>query len=175
MFELPLDFHLGVHRVALRPPPGQDRADAARVLVKAWHNLLRAEKVRQLHGLRKGNLLIPNLPASWGPWDTLEAMPCVVWLQVEAKQPAAKCMPRKQAPLVRRRVGHASLDWHGTITNSYNRIPWANREAIDNLVFESIKRWRRLQPTFIRRLEQRGKNATSDRGRQTALAIFFIQ
>ena len=145
MFELPLDFHLGVHRVALRPPPGQDRADAARVLVKAWHKMLRAEKVRQLHGLRKGNLLIPNLPASWGPWDTLEAMPCVVWLQVEAKQPAAKphfpvwCMPRKQAPLVRRRVGHASLDWHGTITNSYNRIPWANREAIDNLVFESIR------------------------------------
>ena len=145
MFELPSDFHLGVHRVALRPPPGQDRADAARVLVKAWHNMLRAEKVRQLHGLRKGNLLIPNLPASWGPWDTLEAMPCVVWLQVEAKQPAAKphfpvwCMPRKQAPLVRRRVGHASLDWHGTITNSYNRIPWANREAIDHLVFESIR------------------------------------
>ena len=145
MFELPLDFHLGVHRVALRPPPGQDRADAARVLVKAWHNMLRAEKVRQLHGLRKGDLLIPNLPASWGPWDTLEAMPCVVWLQVEAKQPAAKphfpvwCMPRKQAPLVRRRVGHASLDWHGTITNSYNRIPWANREAIDHLVFESIR------------------------------------
>ena len=145
MFELPLDFHLGVHRVALRPPPGQDRADAARVLVKAWHNMLRAEKVRQLHGLRKGDLLIPNLPASWGPWDTLEAMPCVVWLQVEAKQPAAKphfpvwCMPRKQAPLVRRRVGHASLDWHGTITNSYNRIPWANRKAIDNLVFESIR------------------------------------
>ena len=146
MFELPLDFHLGVHRVALRPPPGQDRADAARVLVKAWHNMLRAEKVRQLHGLRKGNLLIPNLPASWGPWDTLEAMPCVVWLQVEAKQPAAKphfpvwCMPRKQAPLVHRRVGHASLDWHGTITNSWdNRIPWANREAIDNLVFESIR------------------------------------
>ena len=147
MFELPSDFHLGVHRVALRPPPGQDRADAARVLVKAWHNMLRAEKVRQLHGLRKGNLLIPNLPASWGPWDTLEAMPCVVWLQVDAKcktarpmpQPAAKCMPRKQAPLVRRRVGHASLDWHGTITNSYNRIPWANREAIDHLVFESIR------------------------------------
>ena len=145
MFELPSDFHLGVHRVALRPPPGQDRADAARVLVKAWHNMLRAEKVRQLHGLRKGDLLIPNLPASWGPWDTLEAMPCVVWLQVEAKQPAAKphfpvwCMPRKQAPLVRRRVGHASLDWHGTITNSYNRIPWANREAIDHLVFESIR------------------------------------
>ena len=139
MFELPSDFHLGVHRVALRPPPGQDRADAARVLVKAWHNMLRAEKVRQLHGLRKGDLLIPNLPASWGPWDTLEAMPCVVWLQVEAKQPAAKCMPRKQAPLVRRRVGHASLDWHGTITNSYNRIPWANREAIDHLVFASIR------------------------------------
>ena len=147
MFELPSDFHLGVHRVALRPPPGQDRADAARVLVKAWHNMLRAEKVRQLHGLRKGDLLIPNLPASWGPWDTLEAMPCVVWLQVDAKcktarpmpQPAAKCMPRKQAPLVRRRVGHASLDWHGTITNSYNRIPWANREAIDHLVFESIR------------------------------------
>ena len=109
--------------------------------------MLRAEKVRQLHGLRKGNLPIPNLPASWGPWDTLEAMPCVVWLQVDAKcktarpmpQPAAKCMPRKQAPLVRRRVGHASLDWHGTITNSYNRIPWANREAIDHLVFESIR------------------------------------
>ena len=147
MFELPSDFHLGVHRVALRPPPGQDRADAARVLVKAWHNILRAEKIRQLHGLRKGDLLIPNLPASWGPWDTLEAMPCVVWLQVDAKcktarpmpQPAAKCMPRKQAPLVRRRVGHASLDWHGTITNSYNRIPWANREAIDHLVFESIR------------------------------------
>ena len=139
MFELPLDFHLGVHRVALRPPPGQDRADAARVLVKAWHNMLRAEKVRQLHGLRKGDLLIPNLPASWGPWDTLEAMPCVVWLQVEAKQPAAKCMPRKQAPLVRRRVGHASLDWHGTITNYSNRIPWANREAIDDLVFESVR------------------------------------
>ena len=167
MFELPSDFHLGVHRVALRPPPGQDRADAARVLVKAWHNILRAEKIRQLHGLRKGDLLIPNLPASWGPWDTLEAMPCVVWLQVDAKcktarpmpQPAAKCMPTswsrlarrrrvgrasldwrmKQAPLVRRRVGHASLDWHGTITNSYNRIPWANREAIDHLVFESIR------------------------------------
>ena len=131
MFELPSDFHLGVHRVALRPPPGQDRADAARVLVKAWHTILRAEKIRQLHGVRKGDLLIPNLPASWGPWDTLEAMPCVVWLQVEAKQPAA--------PLVRRRVGHASLDWHGTITNSYNRIPWANREAIDHLVFESIR------------------------------------
>ena len=147
MFEVPSDFHLGVHRVALRPPPGQDRADAARGLVKAWHNILRAEKGRQLHGLRKGDLLIPNLPASWGPWDTLEAMPCVVWLQVDAKcktarpmpQPAAKCMPRKQAPLVRRRVGHASLDWHGTITNSYNRIPWANREAIDHLVFESIR------------------------------------
>ena len=86
MFELPLDFHLGVHRVALRPPPGQDRADAARVLVKAWHNMLRAEKVRQLHGLRKGNLLIPNLPASWGPWGTIEAMPCVVWLQVEKRK-----------------------------------------------------------------------------------------
>ena len=139
MFELPSDFHLGVHRVALRPPPGQDRADAARVLVKAWHNMLRAEKVRQLHGLRKGDLLIPNLPASWGPWDTLEAMPCVVWLQVEAKQPAAKCMPRKQAPLVRRRVGHASLDWHGTITNHHGTITWANREAIDHLVFESIR------------------------------------
>ena len=139
MFELSFEFHLGVHRVALRPPPGQDRADAARVLVKAWHNMLRAEKVRQLHGLRKGDLLIPNLPASWGPWDTLEAMPCVVWLQVEAKQPAAKCMPRKQAPLVRRRVGHASLDWYGTITNRYNRIPWANREAIDDLVFESVR------------------------------------
>ena len=135
--------------------------------MKAWHNILRAEKIRQLHGLRKGDLLIPNLPASWGPWDTLEAMPCVVWLQVDAKcktarpmpQPAAKCMPTswsrlarrrrvgrasldwrmKQAPLVRRRVGHASLDWHGTITNSYNRIPWANREAIDHLVFESIR------------------------------------
>ena len=51
----------------------------------------------------------------------------------------AKCMPRKPAPLVRRRVGHASLDWHGTITNSYNRIPWANREAIDDLVFESVR------------------------------------
>ena len=90
-------------------------------------------------GNRRQQTHIPNLPASWGPWDTLEAMPCVVWLQVEAKQPAAKCMPRKQAPLVRRRVGHASLDWHGTITNSYNRIPWANREAIDHLVFESIR------------------------------------
>ena len=51
----------------------------------------------------------------------------------------AKCMPRKPTPLVRRRVGHASLDWHATITNRYNRIPWANREAIDDLVFESVR------------------------------------
>ena len=77
MFETSTQFHLGVHRVQMRPPPGRDRAAAAKLLVQAWHTMYRAEKVRQLHA---DNLLMQNLPESWGPCDRLEAMPCVVWL-----------------------------------------------------------------------------------------------
>ena len=77
MFETSTQFHLGVHRVQMRPPPGRDRAAAAKLLVQAWHTMYRAEKVRQLH---TGDFLMQNLPESWGPCDKLEAMPCVVWL-----------------------------------------------------------------------------------------------
>ena len=83
MFELSFEFHLGVHRTTLRAPPGRNKAAATKHLVKTWHKMFRAEKVRQLHGLKEGDLLFPNLPSSYGPCDTLEAMPCVVWLCVE--------------------------------------------------------------------------------------------
>ena len=82
MFELSFEFHRGVHRITLQAPPGRDKAAAAKHLVKTWHNMFLEEKVRQLHGLKEGGLRIPNLPPSWGPCDTLEAMPCVVWLFV---------------------------------------------------------------------------------------------
>ena len=83
MFELSCEFHLGVHRTTLRAPQGQNKAAATKHMVKTWHKMIRAEKVRQLHGLKEGDLLFPNLPSSYGPCDTLEAMPCVVWLCVE--------------------------------------------------------------------------------------------
>ena len=83
MFELSFEFHLGVHRTTLRAPSGRDKAAATKHMVKTWHKMIRAEKVRQLHGLKEGDLLFPNLPSSYGPCDTLEAMPCVVWLCVE--------------------------------------------------------------------------------------------
>ena len=83
MFELSFEFHFGVHRTTLRAPQGQNKAAATKHMVKTWHKMFRAEKVRQLHGLREGDLLFPNLPSSYGPCDTLEAMPCVVWLSVE--------------------------------------------------------------------------------------------
>ena len=83
MFELSFEFHLGVHRTTLRAPRGRNKAAATKHLVQTWHKMFRAEKVRQLHGLKEGDLLFPDLPSSWGPCDTLEAMPCVVWLCVE--------------------------------------------------------------------------------------------
>ena len=83
MFELSFEFHLGVHRTTLRAPTGRNKAAATKDMVKTWHKMIRAEKVRQLHGLKEGELLFPNLPSSYGPCDTLEAMPCVVWLCVE--------------------------------------------------------------------------------------------
>ena len=83
MFELSFEFHLGVHRTTLRAPPGRNKAAATKHLVKTWHKMFRSEKVQQLHGLREGDLVFPNLPSSYGPCDTLEAMPCVVWLCVE--------------------------------------------------------------------------------------------
>ena len=83
MFELSCEFHLGVHRTTLRAPSGRDKAAATKQLVKTWHNMFRAEKVRQLQDLKSGELLCPDLPLSYGPCTTLEAMPCVVWLNVE--------------------------------------------------------------------------------------------
>ena len=83
MFELSFEFHLGVHRTTLRPPQGRNKAAATKHMVKTWHKMFRAEKVRQLHELKEGELLWPILPSSYGPCDTLEAMPCVVWLCVE--------------------------------------------------------------------------------------------
>ena len=83
MFELSFEFHLGVHRTTLRAPSGRDKAAATKQLVKTWHEMFRAEKVRQLQDLKSGELLLPNLPLSYGPCNTLEAMPCVVWLWVE--------------------------------------------------------------------------------------------
>ena len=83
MFELSFEFHLGVHRTTLRAPSGRNKAAATKQLVKTWHKMLRAEKVRQLQDLKSGELLCPDLPLSYGPCNTLEAMPCVVWLSVE--------------------------------------------------------------------------------------------
>ena len=83
MFELSFEFHLGVHRTTLRAPSGRNKAAATKQLVKTWHEMFRAEKVRQLQDLKSGELLLPNLPLSYGPCNTLEAMPCVVWLCVE--------------------------------------------------------------------------------------------
>jgi len=83
MFELSFEFHLGIHRTTLRAPPGRNKAAATKHLVKTWHKMILAEKVRQLHRLKELPELIPNLPSSYGPCDTLEAMPCVVWLCVE--------------------------------------------------------------------------------------------
>ena len=83
MFELSCKFHLGVHRTTLRAPEGRDKAAATKHLVKTWHNMFRAQKVRQLQDLKSGELLCPDLPLSYGPCNTLEAMPCVVWLSVE--------------------------------------------------------------------------------------------
>ena len=83
MFELSCEFHLGVHRTTLRAPSGRDKADATKQLVKTWHKMLHSEKLRQLHDLKSGALLFPDLPLSYGPCNTLEAMPCVVWLTVE--------------------------------------------------------------------------------------------
>ena len=83
MFELSCEFHLGVHRTTLRAPPGRDKVAATKQLVKTWHTMFRAEKVRQLQDLKSGELLCPKLPLSYGPCTTLEAMPCVVWLSVE--------------------------------------------------------------------------------------------
>ena len=82
-FELSFEFHLGVHRTTLRAPSGRNKAAATKQLVKTWHEMFRAEKVRQLQDLKSGELLCPNLPLSYGPCNTLEAMPCVVWLCVE--------------------------------------------------------------------------------------------
>ena len=83
MFELSFEFHKGVHRTTLRAPSGRNKAAATKQLVKTWHEMFRAEKVRQLQDLKSGELLLPNLPLSYGPCNTLEAMPCVVWLWVE--------------------------------------------------------------------------------------------
>ena len=83
MFELSCEFHLGVHRTTLRAPSGRDKAAATIDMVKTWHKMFRAEKVRQLQDLKSGELLCPDLPLSYGPCTTLEAMPCVVWLNVE--------------------------------------------------------------------------------------------
>ena len=83
MFELSFEFHLGVHRTTLRAPSGRNKAAATKQLVKTWHKMFRAEKVRQLQDLKSGELLCPDLPLSYGPCNTLEAMPCVVWLSVE--------------------------------------------------------------------------------------------
>ncbi len=82
MFELSCEFHLGVHRTTLRAPSGRDKAAATKKLVKTWHLMFRAEKVRQLQDLNSGNLVLPDLPLSYGPCTTLEARPCVVWLIV---------------------------------------------------------------------------------------------
>ena len=87
MFELSFEFHLGVHRTTLRAPQGRNKAAATKHMVQTWHKMFRAEKVRQLHSLKElpelREQLFPNLPSSYGPCDTLEAMPCVVWLGVE--------------------------------------------------------------------------------------------
>ena len=83
MFELSFEFHLGVHRTTLRAPSGRDKVAATKQLVKTWHEMFHAEKVRQLQDLKSGELLCPDLPLSYGPCTTLEAMPCVVWLNVE--------------------------------------------------------------------------------------------
>ena len=85
MFELSFEFHLGVHRTTLRAPAGpqHEKAAATNDMVKTWHKMIRAQKVCQLQGLKEGELLFPKLPSSYGPCETLEAMPCVVWLCVE--------------------------------------------------------------------------------------------
>ena len=80
MFELSFEFHLGVHRTTLRAPSGRNKAAAFQQLVKTWHEMFHAEKVRQLQDVKSGVLLLPNLPLSFGPCNTLETMPCVVWL-----------------------------------------------------------------------------------------------
>ena len=83
MFELSCEFHLGVHRTTLRAPSGRDKAAATKQFVKSWHHMFRAEKVRQHQDLKSGELVLPDLPLSYGPCTTLEAMPCIVWLNVE--------------------------------------------------------------------------------------------
>ena len=85
MFELSFEFHKGVHRTTLRAPAGpqHEKAAATKDMVKTWHTMIRAQKVCQLQGLKEGELHLPKLPSSYGPCDKLEAMPCVVWLNVE--------------------------------------------------------------------------------------------
>ena len=61
-FELSFEFHLGVHRTTLRAPSGRNKAAAFQQLVKTWHEMFHAEKVRQLQDLKSGELLLPNLP-----------------------------------------------------------------------------------------------------------------
>ena len=84
-FELSFEFHKGVHRTTLRAPAGpqQEKAAATKDMVKTWHTMITAQKMCQLQGLKEGELHLPKLPSSYGPCNKLEAMPCVVWLNVE--------------------------------------------------------------------------------------------
>ena len=82
MFEVGLDFDVRVLRFGLRPPKGRDKEQVSQVSVKAWRDLSLASKITQLHSFRGGALVMPPLPRDWGAVQSLEGMPCVVWVLV---------------------------------------------------------------------------------------------
>eukprot|EP00959_Pyramimonas_sp_CCMP1952_P314821 6590056-Pyramimonas_sp.AAC.1 len=81
-FELGSAFDEGVARCLPRKPPARrgGREAAAEAAHLAWCALLRADKVRQWEDLEQGRMVLPALPLEWGPVDSLERMPCAVWL-----------------------------------------------------------------------------------------------
>ena len=80
-FELGSAWDERVARCLPRHPPWNGNRDAAAdAMILAWGALLRADKIRQWEDLQQGQMRLPALPLEWGPVDSLERMPCAVWL-----------------------------------------------------------------------------------------------
>ena len=85
--ELRLDIHVTSHRFWFQTPPsvrlGISREAATRACVEAWRKLVYDEKKAQFKAYqRDDDLVLPPLPAEWGPVDAVQRMPCALWIQL---------------------------------------------------------------------------------------------
>jgi hypothetical protein len=75
-FELRLDYNLASHRFLLQKPSCSAETHWA------WEALLVAEKLSQ-YTMYQNNygVELPRLPATWGPVDGVDQMPCALWIR----------------------------------------------------------------------------------------------